>query len=86
MLADRQDHKLLEETIAHHELLGGAGDVAVVVQEAHASEASDLDLESHMRGQIDSDLSLARRVSTHVTSTAESSAEALVPDLVNHFS
>ena len=45
VLTERQDHKLLEEAVAHHELLGGARNVAVIVEDAHASEASDLDLQ-----------------------------------------
>ena len=32
MLAERQDHKLFEETIAEHELFSCAGDIAIVMQ------------------------------------------------------
>ena len=85
VLAERQDHKLLEEAVAHHELFRGARDVAVVVEETHAGEASDLDLEGNVGGEIDCNLSLASRVSSNVLGTAEGSSEALVTDFVNHF-
>ena len=85
VLAERQDHKLLEEAVAHHELLGGARDVAVIVEDAHASEASDLDLEGDVGRQINSNLGLTGRVGPHVRGAGESSSEALVTDFVNHF-
>eukprot|EP00353_Schmidingerella_taraikaensis_P013931 CAMPEP_0185572314 /NCGR_PEP_ID=MMETSP0434-20130131/4270_1 /TAXON_ID=626734 ORGANISM="Favella taraikaensis, Strain Fe Narragansett Bay" /NCGR_SAMPLE_ID=MMETSP0434 /ASSEMBLY_ACC=CAM_ASM_000379 /LENGTH=221 /DNA_ID=CAMNT_0028188149 /DNA_START=247 /DNA_END=913 /DNA_ORIENTATION=- len=75
VLADGQDHQLLEEAIAHHELLGGAGDVSVVVEDAHAGEASDLHLEGNVGGQIRVNHSLASGVRTHVASAGEDSAE-----------
>ena len=49
MLAERQDHKLFKETIAEHELFSCAGDIAIVMQDAHACESRDLHLEGHMR-------------------------------------
>ena len=44
VFAERQDHKLLEKTITEHELFGCAGDIAVVMQDAHACESCDLHL------------------------------------------
>lgn len=80
-----KDHQLLKEAVSHHKLFGGARDVAIVVQNAHACEARDLHLKCHMRGQVDVDLDFASWVSAHVGGPGEGSVEALVPDLVNHF-
>ena len=85
VLTERQDHKLLEEAVAHHELLGGARNVAVVVEDAHASEASDLDLQGDVIREVNSNLGLTGRIGPHICSAAESSLEALVTDFVNHF-
>lgn len=84
VLAEGQDHKLLEEAITHHELLRGARDVAVVVQNAHTSESGDLDLKGDVSGEVDFDLGLAGGVGTHVVSSRESGSERLVPNLINH--
>ena len=50
MFTERQDHELLKEAISEHELLRGARDVAIVVQDAHACETSDLHLKGHVLG------------------------------------
>ena len=44
MLSQLKRHQLLEEAIAHHELLSCTADVAVIVHDAHASEARDVNL------------------------------------------
>lgn len=80
-----EDHELLEEAVSHHELFCGARNVSIVVHDAHAGESCDLHLKGHVRSQIDIDLDFASRVGSYVSSTGESSAEALVPNLVNHF-
>jgi RNase P/RNase MRP subunit p29 len=49
VLREGEDHAVLEESVAPHELLGGAVDVAVVVRQAHAGEAGDVSLESDHR-------------------------------------
>ena len=85
VLAERQDHQLLEEAIAHHELLGRTRNVSVVVEDAHAGEASDLYLEGDVGREVNVDLSLACGVGTNILSATEDSTEALVPDLINHF-
>lgn len=84
MLAKGQDHELLEEAITHHELLRGTGDVSIVVQNAHASESGDLDLEGDVGGEVDLNLGLAGGVGTDVVSSRESGSESLVPNLINH--
>ena len=85
VFTEGEDHELLEETISHHELLSGARDVPVVVQNAHASESGDLNLEGNVRCEVDLDHRLARRVSTHVRRALESGTESLVPNLINHY-
>ena len=85
MFAESQDHQLLEEAIAHHELLGGTGDVPVVVQDTHACETSDLHLEGHVLAQVNVDLGFASGVGTNVCCSEEGSGESLVPNLVNHY-
>ena len=85
MFAEGQDHKLLKETISHHELLGGTRDVTVVVKDAHTGESGDLHLEGHVGGQVNLDLGFASGVRTNVSSAREGSSEGLVPNLINHF-
>lgn len=84
MLTDRQDHKLLEETISKHELLGSTRDVTVVVKDSHTCVTGDLNLECHMGAKVDIDLSLASGVGTAVCSSLEGSSENLVSNLINH--
>ena len=74
---------MLKEAIAHHELLGGATDVAIVVHNAHASESSDVNLESNVLSHIHINVSLLCWVSTHCLGSAEV-IETLVSDFINH--
>ena len=84
VFTERQDHKLLEEAITEHELLGGTGDVTVVVEDAHTCETGNLDLEGDVGAEIDVDLGLLGRVGTDVVGSVEHSVEALVSNLINH--
>ena len=78
-----QNHNFFQETISHHELLGGARDVSVVVKNSHGRVASDVGLKDDVRSQVDIDLCLLgwegsdRLGSTKVI-------EALVSDFVYH--
>ena len=85
MLTDSQDHKLFEEAISHHELLGGTRDVPIVVENAHTSESSDLHLKGDVGAKITVDHGLLGRVDTTVVGHVPGGSEALVPNLVNHF-
>ena len=84
VLLQGEDHQLLEEAVAHHELLGRARDVAVVVQHAHARETAHLHLERHVRGLVNVDHRLAGRVRARGHVGLEHRLERLVPDLVDH--
>jgi len=75
---------LLEEAVAHHELLGSATDVAVVVQNAHASEPGNVDLESNVLGHVNVNVGFLRGVGTRGLGSAEV-IEAFVSDFINHF-
>ena len=83
VLFDRQDHKLLEDLVAHQELFGRTRDVTVVVQDSHASETGDLHLDSDVAGQVSLDLGLFRGVHTGVKGSSRV-VETLVPDLEYH--
>lgn len=55
------------------------------MQNAHTSEASDLDLEGHVRAQIHVDLRLLGWEGTSVVRTSlPDRCEALVSNLINH--
>ena len=84
VLSQLQHHKLFEEAIAHHELLGGTTDVAVVVHDAHSSETSDVHLKSDMLSHVNVDVCLLCWISTHCLSGTEV-IKALVPYFVDHF-
>ena len=85
VFSERQDHELLEEAISEHKLLRGTRDVAIVVQDAHTCETSNLHLKSHVLAQIDVDLGLFRRVGSHVVCThLPDGPEALVSNLIDH--
>ena len=87
MFTERQDHELLEEAVSEHKLLSGTRDVTVVVQDAHARETRDLNLQRDVSAEIDVDLSLLCGVSTSVVSSSlPDGREALVSNLINHCS
>ena len=65
MLFKGENHNLLKEPVTQHELLGGSGDVSVVVQDSHTCVSGDVHLEGHMRLNIHIDLSLGSRERTH---------------------
>ena len=87
VFTERQDHELLKEAVAEHELLGGTRDVAVVVEDTHACVTRDLHLESDVLAEVDAlDLGLLGSVGTvggHAS--APEGLEALVSNLINHF-
>ena len=83
MLLDRQDHQLLEDLVAHHELLASARDVSVVVQNSHAGIASDLHLHSNVASEISMDLSLLGGMNSRVKGCSRV-VKTLVSDLIDH--
>ena len=83
VLLDRQDHQLLQDLVAHHELLGRTRDVSVVVKDSQAGETGDQHLNCDVSGQVSEDLSLLSGVHTGVKGRC-SVVETLVPDLENH--
>lgn len=85
MLTDGQDHKLFEEFVTHHKLLGGTRDVPIVVEDAHTGESSDLNLKGDVGAEIAVDHRLLGRVDTSVVGHAPDRTESLIPNLVNHF-
>ena len=80
---DRQDHQLLEDLVAHHELLASARDVSVVVQNSHAGVTCYLDLNSDVASQIGVNLCFLGGMYSGVESSY-GIVKALVPDLINH--
>ena len=85
MLTESQDHKLFEEAVTHHKLLGGTRDVPIVVEDAHTSESSDLHLKSDVGAEVAVHHGLLGRVDTTVVGHAPGCSKALVPNLVNHY-
>ena len=84
MFTEVENHDGLEEAISHHELLRGTRDVAVVMEDAHASETGDVDLESDVIAETDVDAGLVGGESTHGQIRGEV-VECLVSDFINHF-
>ena len=67
-------------------MLRGTRNVPVVVQDAHAGEASDLDLKGDVRAQIHVDLRLLGWEGASVVRTSlPDRCEALVSNLINHY-
>lgn len=83
MLLYRQYHQLLQDLIAHEELLGRSRNVSVVVQDAETCETGNLDLHGDVTGQVRVDLSLLGWVDTRVQGRCRV-IETLVPDLEYH--
>ena len=84
VVLDREDHALLEELVAHQELLAGSGNIPVSVLNPHASESGLLDLQGDETGQVQADLGFLGWVDTWVSCCGEN-VEALVSYLVDHF-
>ena len=84
MFTEVENHDGLEEAITHHELLCGTRDVAVVVENAHSSETSDVNLESDVIAETDVDAGLVGGESTHSQIRGEV-VECLVSDFINNF-
>ena len=84
VITDGKDHQLFQEAVAHHELLGCARNVPVVVQDAHARETSHLHLQGDVSAQVDVDLYFANRVGSHVVRATKHCLESLVSNLVDH--
>jgi len=78
-----EDHSLhlLEEAIAHLELLHGTGDVTVAVKDTHLGETSDVNLMSHVALQVNGDSRLGVGNDAHGLEVVE----RLVTDFINHF-
>jgi len=84
MLSKLKCHKLLEESVSHHKLFSGTADVAVVMQDAHASETCDVHLKSNVLGHVNVDCGFLGWVSTNSLRSAEI-VETFVSNFVNHF-
>ena len=84
MFTELENHKVLKHGVAHHELLGGTANVAVVVEETHASETSAVDLESDVKVHVEVHVDLTGRVEAGSGSVGEV-VKTLVSDFVNHF-
>jgi hypothetical protein len=83
VLFNGKDHKLLENLVPHHELLGGSRDVSVVVEDSHTSISGDMDLHGDVPLEVSVDLSLLGGMHSGVESS-HCVVEALVSDFVNH--
>lgn len=84
VLTQLHNHELLKEAVAHEELLGRSGDVPVVVEDAHACEASHVHLQRDVLSHLHIDVGLARGVGTHRLRRAEV-VEAHVSNFVHHY-
>jgi len=85
MMLEGEDDGLLEELVAHKELLGGTRNVSVTVLDSHTGESSLLDLHSDVLGEVEHSLDLLGRMNSRVGGGSED-VEALVTDLECHFS
>ena len=83
MLLELEDHELLEEFVAHEELLGGAANVTVVVHDTHAGETGDLHLHGDVLVHVRLGIGTAGGVRTGRASSLPVD-EALVTDFINH--
>ena len=83
MFSQLQDHQLFEEAVAHHELLGGARNVPVVVQDPHACETGNVHLDCDVASHVDVSLCFTSWVSTDSLGSAPV-VKALVSNFVNH--
>ena len=83
MLFKGQNHKLLKDFISHKELLGSSGDVSVVVEDSHACESSDVDLDGNVSSQISMNLGFLGWVNSWIES-GSCIIEALVSDFIDH--
>lgn len=83
VILEGEGDNLLEESIAHEELLGSTADVSVSVHQSHAGEPGLLHLEGNAFGQVQVDLGLSL-VDSRVRGSGEN-VEAPVSDFVDHF-
>lgn len=83
LLLQCQNHKLLEQFVAHQELLASPRDVSVVVEDPHATVSCDVHLQGHEPGQVQVDLGLLGRVHSWIQS-GRKVIEALVSDFIDH--
>ena len=84
LVAERQNHQLLEETVSVEELLGGSGDVSVVVENSHSVVTGDLGLDGDVVAEIEVHLSGCHLENTSSGTGGESLGEALVSNLIDH--
>ena len=84
VITDLADHDHLEESVSHHELLAGTGNVAIVVQDTHASESGDVHLKGDVGLDVEGNLGLLGWVCTNGLSSAKD-VERAVPDFINHY-
>ena len=80
---NREDNTLLQQFVAHQELLACTRDVPVSVLNSHTSESSLLHLKGHQSSQVETNLSFLGWMNTWVSSGSEN-VEALVSDLKDH--
>ncbi len=67
----------------YQELLGGSGDISVVVEDSHASISGDMHLHGDLSAQISLDLCLLGWMHSWVES-GSSFIEALISDFIDH--
>ncbi len=84
VLFERENGGHFEEFVAHQELLAGAGDVSVVVQDPHAAELGHMHLQGHVPRELVLGLRLSGQVHSRVHGRGEV-VEALVSDMVDHY-
>ena len=84
MFAQLENHEVLKHGVAHHELLGGAADVAVVVQETHTGVTGAVHLEGDVELHVEVGVDAAGGVEASGRGVGEV-VETLVSDFVNHF-
>ena len=83
VLLNGKDHKLLENLVSHKELLGGSGDVSVVVEDSHSSISGDMDLHGDVSLKVSVNLSLLGGMHSG-GECGTKVVEALVSDFINH--
>ena len=83
MLLEGQDAGLLQQFVAHEELLGGTRDVSVAVLDSHTCEPRLLYLEGWALSQVNIDSSLLSQVNTRINGSSPD-VKSLVSNLINH--
>ena len=84
MFTELENHKVLKHGVAHHELLSGTANVAVVVKKTHSGETSAVNLEGDVQVHVEVRVDLTGGVEAGGRSVGEV-VETLVSDFINHF-